>query len=223
MGIPLFTLRPDANLRRDGDATTLPTEYDTRSGNVVTATPSLRLLDLYELTFIDTAAFQFGYGVYENVYGDSIFYSEELEFGLRPRFPRKYAGLRLTWRSSPTGADTNLESSYSKYELTISTIEASNDRHEKFTSSSKSDDAAPSSQDAYIGGAFSTKYRPSRHSHGLLFLGYLDQKVDFGKKNQLMAAVETQTVFHIGKSPTILNFESRYIRERYTVSEGNFP
>ena len=153
MGI-LFTLRPDANLRRDGDATTLPTEYDTRSGNVVTATPSLRLLDLYELTFIDTAAFQFGYGVYENVYGDSIFYSEELEFGLRPRFPRKYAGLRLTWRSSPTGADTNLESSYSKYEITISTIEASNDRHEKFTSSSKSDDAAPSSQDAYIGGAF---------------------------------------------------------------------
>ncbi len=219
-----INFRPDANLRRNGEVNSLSTEWDSRSGDVYQAAPSIRLLDLYELRLLDTDSYLFSYGVFDRVENYQFFYSNRMEFGLRPQFPRKYSALKFSWKTNYDDPNTSLEKgNYSGYHITVMTLENTNDRHEKLTKSDHSDDLAPSSLDPYTGGALVIKWINHNQSTLSLFSGYLDSKVDFGKKNQLLASIAGQTYLKIDDSPLLISYESRFVKERWTISEGRIP
>ena len=214
-----FTLRPDAELNREGDNDSIVRDWDTRSGVPYRSAPEIKLLDTYELGFFATDNFSASYGVFDQILDHRLFFSEPLQFGLQVRFPRKFASFKITWSLDRYPTST----SKSNWDVSLFSIEGTDDRHSKITQSSKSQDSGVSANDAYTGIGTLIKYTSADRSRYHLFLGYNDTDIDAGKITDLMIAAGGRSHFNINRLKSLLNFDLRYSRERWTADENLLP
>lgn len=93
-----LVFRPDA-INRDSDPAQAPTrEVDTRAGETYRPSPSLRLLDTYQLRVIRGQSFDFALGVWQGLAVEDVGLQDPLAFGLETRLPSKFAGGQLQWK-----------------------------------------------------------------------------------------------------------------------------
>ncbi|SMF66557.1 hypothetical protein [Pseudobacteriovorax antillogorgiicola] len=216
-------LRPDAGLERQQDQDQVQLELDTRSGTNYRNPAALKLLDTYEIGFLKTKNFNVSYGVVDYAYRNREAYESPLDFGLQVWFPRKFSSFAIAWESSQD-LSQNLENiEPPRYHFSLFTLETTDDRHEKLSYGDRSSDTAPVANDPHTGVGFIGSYRPNRSHTFELFSGYMDTKVDFGRKSRLMASAASMSDFYFSKQRLSFSYNLRYSKERWSVSQGNYP
>ena len=216
-------LRPDAGLDRGLGQDAIIREIDTRSGRTYRQSARLKLLDLYELSIIKNDSFYLSYGIREKAFDPYSAFISPLDFGLEVWFPRKFSSLTLSWNTRGDKLNSLEGLVNNRYIFELFSLEPTDDRYEKSSAGNESSDTSFVSSDPHTGLAAAITYLRNSRFHYKLMAGYLDEKVDFGRKSEILGALNGIYKNTIGSYRFITSFDFRYSRESWKVSEGTFP
>lgn len=226
-----IVLRPDAanrSLEQSADAE--PRELDTRAGEVglgspYRATPSVRVLDAYQISIAPGAALSASFGVFEELTPTVASYPQLLAFGLETSLPAKFSGGRLGWRR-PRAADPESGAGLS---LDMTVMQGDEDRAEGRCSDatatatvpcagdSRSRDHAPLARDPYQGAALEVSWVGSSGLSLNLLGGSLEGAAVGGRVSEALGQLGAELTQTLGSRTVKLSLDMRYARERWRV------
>ena len=218
-----FRLRPDATIDRGLASDVILREQDTRSGEAYRLSPKLNFLDLYRFTFFKSDSFLFSYGVRDYAYKPINSYESPLDFGLEVWFPRKFASVSVIWKLHRDMKNSLDETKPARFSFELFSLESSNDRHEKTSQQTSTSDTGLIASDPHTGIGFTGSYRHSTTMSARIFSAYLDSKVDFGRKNRLMLAIDGNYYGLISDRKVLMSYDARYSRESWSISQDQYP
>ena len=217
------SIRPDASLDRGLSQDSIVREQDSRSGTSYVQSPRLKLLDLYELTLFKADSFSAKYGVRNYAYLPFEAYQGVLDFGLEVWFPRKFSSLGFQWSTRNQDIENLEQGVRDQFIFELFSLEPTDDRYEKVSSNAETADSSLVAADAHTGLAFAATYLKSKDAQFKLFTAYLDEKVDFGRKNNLMLGMNGINRHRLGSFEAASSYDFRYERESWKVSQGQYP
>ena len=217
------SIRPDASLDRGLSQDSIVREQDSRSGTSYVQSPRLKLLDLYELTLFKADSFSAKYGVRNYAYSPFEAYQGVLDFGLEVWFPRKFSSLGFQWSTRNQDIENLEQGVRDQFIFELFSLEPTDDRYEKVSSNAETADSSLVAADAHTGLAFAATYLKSKDAQFKFFTAYLDEKVDFGRKNNLMLGMNGINRHRLGSFEAASSYDFRYERESWKVSQGQYP
>lgn len=221
-------LRPDAWLTRNSDSDdptrTVFRDIDLRAGDTYRANPVVELLDTYELALIPSQNFKLRLGVLEDLEADDSRTLGLLEFGLNVRLPKKLSVLSIAWANQDLRATPNLRPIRSEnYAFELFALQGRDDRSEGIGSSQESYDTGPVAKDPFVGGAISLRASFQEPWSLLIHYGYLDTKVNSGRRNEHWLDTRLHYRFTLLGMASQLLYQAKWTRDRWSLDAGRYP
>jgi len=213
-----LVLRPDAVNRQleSGSSGPPPREFDDRTGDQgMQPTPTIRLLDAYQLSVHPSANVAFGVGVWEGLSQAQGAYPELLGFGLAPLFPAKFSALRFGWQTREAGPDTVASNSTQRgWRLDLYVLQGNEDRSESSSYKEESGDKAPTAHDPYHGSAIvgSWSWSPALQLNWVL--GYANGAEPQGSYDETYGEFGLVTTVPLPVRAAKLSLDSRFQKNR---------
>lgn len=206
-GLLTLIFRPDAANRSLNSDNANSREIDTRAGEAYRLSPSLRLLDAYQLHVYRSGSLDLALGVWENMAQDLTVYKDPLDFGLEVRLPSKFSGAALGWTHS-TQALGLMHASLRIYQ-------GDEDRVESLGRSDEQFEQAPIAKDSIQALALDMELHPSQTWTVGIVGGYGDSPDFGGRRSEQFLQFVTHWNSFINKKNMRLTLDARQSEERW--------
>jgi hypothetical protein len=209
------TLRPDAGAAEESAA--IRREVDTRAGRVIEASPTVKLLDAYRLSFRAVNA-ETRFGIERHAVSPYRLAGEALDFGLRPRGPEKTFAFGVFVPSILATSDS------ARLGLTAMAIGGREERADSVRGESGGGGQSPAKRDPYWGGVAQLDYNlPDLMSAGVAFAFMEERKSGIKVKNGLYQFGIRRSIENGVNTNLTLAVEARQLRQTYELEGSAIP
>lgn len=214
-----LTLRPDYELYNNDNG--IYRDFDSRTGTTYEKSQTVRLLDLYSLSFYAGKSLALTTGVFESIAPYWLAYSTMTEFGLNVRLLEKYFGLDVEWRIDDMSFPTATPQVITGKRFHLIVFQGRDDRSDNFQTSESTYDIAPNSNDPHKGVGLKFRWIPSSDFQSRVFVGFRENEGEDRSSGSLLAALAWHWQFDFMGHRTFLKHDSRYHRQRWDIPNVN--